>query len=484
MRYVLLSCTIVLVGLMGTGAGQATAAQPTDTDINFWVDEALREDVRIHEYEISSSTSAGVVTLSGTVDNLAAKTYAVREAKKINGVKAVIDKLSVEVSFRSDTDIANTVRRRILNSSIIKSQWIVVTCKDGVATLSGRVDSYAEEQQAELLATEVEGVKGVKNNILTKWKVVRSDKEIKGDAVAALARDVYLTGLPIDVGVEGGIITLKGEVGNAYEKERAEEDVRWILNVFDVTNDLTVAWYDEEVDGVRKERKWPTEEGLQEAVQQALKQDSRLASRNITVVVQYGHVILDGSVFTHYEKRIAEEDVKNVVGVGWVTNNLITRVDQREDWAIEGDIDFNLYTDAVLKPFDVSASVVNGTVTLTGVVHTWYQKSHAYDVASRVLGVKSVVNKIVENHERWKTDTWLIKSVKSRLKKNWTTWWVNKKINVTVKDSVATLEGDVSTWAQRKKAAELALHTIGIRKVDNRLTVKGYEYPWDEYSTE
>ena len=178
MRYALLSCTIALAGLMGTCAGRTTTVQPTDSDINYWVDEALREDVRIHEYEISSSTNTGVVTLSGTVDNLAAKTYAAREAKKINGVKAVIDKLTVEVSFRSDTDIANAVRRRILNSSVIKSQWIVVTCKDGVATLSGRVDSYSEEQQAELLASEVGGVKGVENNILTKWKVVRSDKEI------------------------------------------------------------------------------------------------------------------------------------------------------------------------------------------------------------------------------------------------------------------------------------------------------------------
>jgi len=483
MRHLLFTSSFVVFVLLGACVNKATAGtSPADSDINFWVKGALMEDPRVLEFEITTKTNDGVVTLAGIVDNLAAKTFAVSEAKKINGVKAVIDKLIVEPSFRSDTDIAHAVRRRILSSSSIKAQGITVTCKDGVVTLSGKVDSYAEEQQAELLASEVGGVTEVKNDILTTWSMVRSDKEIKGDVVAALGRDVYLSGMPIIVKVGSGIVTLSGDVGNAYEKDRAEDDVRWIANVIKVKNNLSVKWYDEE--GVREDRKWLNEEELAGAVRKALNQDSRLAAFDITVVVQYGHVTLDGAVFTHYEKRIAEEDARNVVGVGWVTNNLITRIDQREDWALEGDIDFNLYTDAVLKPFDVSASVVNGTVTLTGVVHTWYQKSHAYDVASRVLGVKNVVNKVVINREKWKTDAELLKAIKSRLKKDWKTWWISKKINVTVKDYVATLEGDVNTWAQRNKAGELALHTIGIRKVDNRLTVKGFEYSWDEFITE
>ncbi len=483
MRYVLLSFSVALVGLLGNSANLAFAATPpTDTDINFWVQESLREDARINEFEITSTTNEGIVTLTGSVDNLTAKIYAVREAKKINGVNGVIDKLLVEPNFSSDTDIANAVRRRILNSSVVKSQWIVVTCKDGVVTLTGSVDSYSEEQQAGLLASEVGGVKAVKNNLTTEWKDQRSDNEIQKDVMTALGRDVYLTGLPITVRVSDGIVTLSGDVGNAYQKDRAEDNARWIANVIDVKDDLLVKWYDEE--GTRKEKRWPSEEELQKAVRTSLDQDLRLAAYDITVAVQYGHVTLEGSVCSHYEKRIAEEDAKDIVGVGWVTNNLIVRIDQREDWAIEDDINFNLDTDAELKSFDINASVVDGTATLRGVVNTWYQKSDAYEVASQVLGVHGVVNKIVISRERWKTDAELVKDIKSRLHKNWTTWWVNKKIDVTVKDETATLEGNVNTWAQRTKAGDLALHTIGIRKVDNRLMVKGYEYPWDEYHAE
>ena len=72
-------------------------------------------------------------------------------------------------SFHWDADISNAVRRRILNSPVIQSQGLIVACKDGVVTLSGTVSSYAEEQQAGLLASEVAGVKQVKNNIITKW---------------------------------------------------------------------------------------------------------------------------------------------------------------------------------------------------------------------------------------------------------------------------------------------------------------------------
>jgi osmotically-inducible protein OsmY len=482
MRYILFSCAFAVIGLLGTGADRVLAvAPPSDSDVNFWVQDAMGQDPRLDDFEITSTTRARIVTLTGTVDNLAAKRYAVREAKKIKGVKGVIDQLLVEPRFLSDIDIVNAVRRRILNSSVIKSQRIVVTCNGGVVSLSGFVDSYSEEQQAGLLASEVGGVKSVKNNILTEWKAKRSDEEIKGDVTSALDRDVYLTGLPIVATVTDGIVHLTGNVGNAYEKDRAEEDVRWISNVSDVKDNLSVEWYDNE--GVRKEKAWPDEEQLQQAVRTSLDDDSRLAAYDTTVVVQYGHVTLSGRVSSHYEKRIAEEDAKNVVGVGWVTNNLIVRNDQREDWAIQDDIDFNLSTDAILKSFDLSANVVNGNVTLTGAVTSWPESSHAYDVASSVLGVKSVVNNIVVNRERWKTDTELVQAIKKRIKKNWTTWWVDNKINVTVKNGVATLEGNVNTWAERNEAGDLALHTIGIYKIDNRLTVKGYDYPWEEYQT-
>lgn len=253
-------------------------------------------------------------------------------------------------------------------------------------TLSGTVDSYAERYQAELLASEVHGVKEVKNSIFTKWESSRSDQEIKNDVLAALERDVYLSGLPITASVEDGTVTLSGSVGNAYEKQRAADDARWISNVTNVKNDLGVKWYEEH--GVRGKKPIRTEEQLAASVYDALRQDTRVPSSDIHVNVQYGHVTLDGSVYTRYEEQIAEEDAQNVVGVAWVSNHLFARADKRADWAIAGDVDFNLATDAVLDGFDIDTNVKDGIVTLSGQVHSWYERSHADSVASRVKGVK------------------------------------------------------------------------------------------------
>ena len=460
------------------------AAVP-DVDINYNVQDALRTDPRVSDTGIIATAASGIVTLTGSVDNLATKTYAVSEAKKINGVLAVIDKLNVTLSFRSDTDIINAVRRRILNSAVIKSQGLIVVCKDGVATLSGTVSSYAEEQQAGLLASEVRGVKAVTNNIVTRWGSTRSDLEIKNDAVAVLGRDVYMVGLPITVTVQNGIVSLSGSVGNAYEKDRAGQDVRWILNVTDVRNDLAVTWYENR--GVKFEIPTPSDEALQQTVRKSLDQDGRLVANEITIRTSFGEVTLDGSVYSDYEKGIAEQDAKDVVGVAWARNNLCVRADQRADWAIADDVQFNLNTDAVTEGFGLVTSVRNGIVTLTGTVHSWYECSHAYDVAARVRGEKAIINNIIvseanyTNGTSWKKDADAVKSIKSRLRGDWTTWWVLDKINVTVRNGVATLEGNVNTWKERQEAGDLALHTFGISEVDNRLNVKGVAYPWDEH---
>ncbi|GBE40211.1 MAG TPA: BON domain-containing protein [Nitrospirae bacterium] len=450
-----------------------------DDDITYWAKDALRNDARVDASEITVKTKKGIVTLTGSVDNLAAKKYADQEAKKIKGVLGVINRIGIKPVWRSDADIRNAVRRRILNSAVIESQGITVTSNNGKVTLFGTVDTYSEEKEAELLASEVRGIKEVDNNIITKWKTKRSDQEIKNDAVAAMERDVYLSGLPITVSVKDAEITLTGSVGSAYEKDRAGSDVHWISNVKDVKNKLKVEWWEKR--GVREKKLQPSDSALKKAVRAELDQDNRVDASDIAVKATTGYVILDGSVFSHYQKRIAEQDTRDVVGVGWVTNNLFARVDKREDWAIKDDIDFNLDTDSILEGFDIYTKVNNEVVTLSGNVHTWYEKFHAGDIASRVKGVKKVINNITAQRTSLKKNAELIKTINKRLKWNWTTFHVRDKIYVTVNNGVATLTGDVDKWSERREAGRVALLTDGIRKLDNMLTVKGYDYPWDEW---
>ena len=187
----------ILLGAMLAASAPVAADQVTDSSITSWVNEALRHDPLVPASEISVSTKEGIVTLSGRVDNLAAKNRADRQASKIRGVREVLNELTVAPSPLSDADIVYAVRRRILNNATIVSQGIVVTSVDGNVTIKGEVANWSEAEEAALLASAVGGVKNVKNELVTRYTATRSDQEIKNDAVAALHRDVYLTGFPI-----------------------------------------------------------------------------------------------------------------------------------------------------------------------------------------------------------------------------------------------------------------------------------------------
>jgi len=46
---------------------------------------------------------------------------------------------------------------------------------------------------------------------------------------------------------------------------------------------------------------------------------------------------------------------------------------------------------------------------------------------------------------------------------------------------VKTAEQDVDNWSEHQEAGRVAFCTDGVWAVDNRLTVNGYDYQWDEW---
>ena len=54
----------------------------------------------------------------------------------------------------------------------------------------------------------------------------------------------------------------------------------------------------------------------------ALHHDPRVDASNISIKACFGYGPLEGSVTNDQQKRIAEEDALDIVGVDWITNNL------------------------------------------------------------------------------------------------------------------------------------------------------------------
>jgi len=454
--------------------------QIPDISVTHWVKQALQHDPRVDPLHIQINTKEGIVTLSGTVPSLASKTYAVKEVKKIRGVIGVVNRITFSPEWRSDHDIEQEVRRKILNSAVIASQGIQVTSFQGIVRLKGTVPTWEELDEAERLASEVHGAKEVINQIILDMSFKRTDQDIKADVVSALQRNVYLTDLPITASVKDGVVTLEGTVASPYEKDLATTILKRSSQVRKVENHLQVElWRDP---GTRKKALPLSDELLHQHVQAELRQDNRIKADGVRIRVTNGTVTLDGTVPTFHQKQLAKEDTRNVVGVAWVINYLVIKGDIIEDWVIADNVRYELRTDYALRDSPLNVEVRNSAVTLSGKVHALWEYDHAKEVASQVAGVREVLNEIRVSSERAYSDTRLTKEIQAHLKWNWRTFWNHNDIQVKVRKGVATLTGDVDWWAERQEAGKVAYNTEGIWLVDNRLTVEEYGYyPWEKW---
>jgi len=473
----------LLVFVIVTAGQQAAVAidRPSDDLIKFWVKDAVTEDPHMETSGITVNVTNGIVTLSGTVQNIAARKYANLETKKIRGVLGVIDKLEVKPGHRWDTDIAQDVRHRIINSVAVQSHDIDVSCSEGIVELTGSVDSQSEREEAGLLAAEIRGVKDVENYLSVAWHKERSDVAVKEDVVAALSRDVYLIDTPIDVSVKDGVVTLSGMVGSEYQKTRAAGDVRWIYNVKELDNNLKVVWWEEQ--GMRTTSPLPGDDDLRKAVTDELSSDRRLELQDLVVKAQLGHVTLEGFADNTYQRQIAGADAQNVIGVAWVTNHMSVRPVRRDDSEIRDDVAFEISNDAILWNQNIDVEVNNGIVTLSGKVDTGDERVHATTVASRIRGVKKVTNNIRVNWTQEYADAAIYKKIWDRIKSNWLLRPVEGTIKVNVRKGKVTLSGTVYNWGEHKEVEDLALKTNGVRFVDNQIHVHGYNYHYEDWKT-
>jgi len=440
--------------------------------MTFWVRQAVLQDPRIGPSDITIDTSDGIVTLVGSVPNVSARQYADREAKKIAGVRGVVNELFVAPSFRLDADITQAVRQRLSTSAPIASDALRVTVHQGTVTLEGTVASWAERQEAGLLAGEVRGVRAVTNTLVVQYPHTRPDAAIQRDVATTLARDVYLTGLPIAATVQNGVVTLMGEVATVYQQERAGDAARLVWNVTGVINDLTVTQGGSM--GTRQKSPMPTDAQVTAAVYDTLAADQRLAPSEVTVHVQQGEVTLHGVIPSYYQKHIAEQVAHDVVGVARVINELAVRTAHRDDADIQADVQLQLNTDALLAPGSLGVRSHNGIVTLTGNVNSDFVKLHVTAVTARLKGIRNILNNITVS-SAWDTDAAIERRIKDFLASNAETQGVADQIRVTVNQAVVTLTGPVNFWSERAAAGEVAFKTAGVRRIDNQLVVLSTE---------
>src|SRR4030088_2245353 len=101
----------------------------------------------------------------------------------------------------------------------------------------------------------------------------------------------------------------------------------------------------------------------------------------------------------------------------------------------------------LVTPDDIAVAVKDGVVTLSGFVHSYWEKDAAEKAAKRVYGVKGVANDIEVKLSWTRTDPEIARDAVHELESHVSI--PADRIKVTVKDGWVTLEG-TGDWEYQK----------------------------------
>lgn len=213
--------------------------------------------------------------------------------------------------MKTDLEIQQDVMNELRWQPFLKSANIGIAVKNGIVTLSGTVDNYAQKIEAEKATKKVNGVKAIAEDIQigVSPSYKKTDAEIAESIMSALKWHAAVPEENIKVKVENGVVTLEGEVEWEYQRNSARKAVNNLLGVRNVINLINV-------------KPKVTSFDVRTKINQALHRTATVDAERVSIEVDGTRVILNGKVRSFAEKEDIEGAAWCAPGVSRVESHL------------------------------------------------------------------------------------------------------------------------------------------------------------------
>ena len=214
--------------------------------------------------------------------------------------------------MKSDIQLKADVTAELANDPSINATNVGVMVKDGVVTLAGHLDTFAEKHAVERAVRRVSGVRGLALDLEVKLAAgrQRSDSEIAESAVTALRLNSLVPEGKVKVEVENGLVTLTGAVDWHYQSVCAEQCTAPLLGVKGLINQITIRPRASNLD-------------IASQITAALRRHAEREARHIAIDVDGAVVTLRGEVDSLAEHDAAVGAAIATHGVSRVVDHLV-----------------------------------------------------------------------------------------------------------------------------------------------------------------
>lgn len=225
----------------------------SDAEITAAVKTKLLADKTVGGLKIDVDTSHGVVTLTGPVSSAAERAQAIRLARRTDGVKRVVNKLTIgktePTSGRvpADTTTTTDTVKKDETKIIIKDDTTPAVKKGAEKTkevakdVAGKTADVAKDVAGKTSDAAKKTGKAVKDTkVEVKDDAHVGDSSVTTAVKTRLMTDEVARGTSIDVDTKDGVVTISGTVPTAADKVRIGQLVEKTTGVKSVVNDLKV----------------------------------------------------------------------------------------------------------------------------------------------------------------------------------------------------------------------------------------------------